>query len=424
MVLKGWKMHLKILVSLSLIFLGLGASEIESPKSKQGVSLIDSFKTFSIDDSYLSSYKKEQIKIDKKRVELQSDNLKYDWISSIMGSASYTNSDSLGYTKETLSASITIDQPIFKSGGIWYAIKYAGANREFLRLGTEQNQLNLLKSVISYLFQIKKYEMQILKQKLLIKNSNIDVMRKKEQYESGLLDSSFLDSAILDRSRLEIALLDLESQKHSIVMKFKSISDLDYKSTKLPKFMLIKKSTYLDSLLSLKSKRAEEIKNRYLKKMTVSNYLPTVSFFAGYYAKKDSFNGMSQSSDYNQFGLRFSMPLYSVNKSRDIEIKQLDLLKSKLEYLDLKRDEENTYTDSVERLKILDKKIEIVKRNEKLYASLLSATKESYSAGEKTIYDVNTLKNSMKTTSLDIKIYELDKQMILLELYAKMNGEI
>lgn len=374
--------------------------------------------------SYLSSLKKEKLDIDKKRVELESDNLKYDWIKQIVGSYSYTNSDQIGITKETDMFSVSLDQPIFKSGGIYYSIAYSGANREFMRLSTKLNEQTLIKNVISAWLLMKKYDLQIEKQKYLLENAKIDVIRKKEQYDSGFLDSSFLDSAILDKSRLEIALVDLESLRYSQLMKFKSLSDLDYKSITPPKFSMVEKSVYLDKSLAIKSRDLEGKKLDYLKKMTVSNYLLTVSLFGGYYDKRDEWGNLRVDDSYNQFGVRVSMPLLDVNRGRTIELRQLDFLKSRLELEDTKKEEENLYDDAVKKVELLQKKIELVKKNEKLYNSLLNSTRELYEAGEKTIYDVDTLKNSMATTIIDKKIYEIDVQQVLLELYAKMNGEI
>ncbi|NQY93303.1 MAG: transporter, partial [Campylobacteraceae bacterium] len=46
--------------------------------------------------------------------------------------------------------------------------------------------------------QIKKQNIRIQKQNLLIKNAVIDVERKKEQVLNGLIDTSYLDNSILD----------------------------------------------------------------------------------------------------------------------------------------------------------------------------------------------------------------------------------
>jgi outer membrane protein TolC len=127
---------------------------------------------------------------------------------------------------------------------------------------------------------------------------------------------------------------------------------------------------------------------------------------------------------YNQIGVKVSMPLIDVNRGRTIEIRQLEYLKSKIELQDKELEEGNIYQDSVKKIELLNKKIDIVTNDAKLYDSLLISTKELFEAGEKTIYDVRNLENSKQTMILDKKIYDIDAQKVLLELYAKMHGEI
>jgi len=372
--------------------------------------------------SLLSALKQEKLEIDRQKVELESDNLKFNWIEKIVGSYSSlkTNGKANG-DKNTDTFSITLDQPVFKSGGIYYAIQYAEANREFLRLSTTLNKQTLIKSVISAWLTMKKYDLQIMKQKYLIKNAKIDIIRKKEQYEGGFLDSSYLDKAILTKTNLEKNLIDMESQRYSQLMIFKSLSDTNYMDITPPVFVMINREKYINNSLILKRQNAEKKRAEYLKKMTIANYLPTFSIYAGYY---DSFNGSNSNDSYNQIGFKISMPFIDVNRGRTIEIRQLEFLKSKLEMQDNKLEEDNIYQDFVKKIELLNKKIVIITDDAKLYDSLLISTKEFFEAGEKTSYDVENLKNSKQTMILDKQIYEIDVQKNLLELYAKMHGEI
>lgn len=395
-------MRLKQLISLSVFALVLSASD---------------------NSAYLSSLKQEKLDIDKQTNELESDNLKYDWVNQVTGSYSYTNSDQSGIDKETNLFSITVDQPIFRSGGIYYAVQYSGANREFLRLSTKLSEQNLIKSVISSWLLMRKYDLQIQRQKHLIDNAKIDVIRKKEQYESGFLDSSYLDNAILNKSSLEKSLIDIESLRYSQLMVFKSLSDSDYLSITPPKFTMIEKNEYLDKSILIKQQSSDEKRTEYLKNVTVASYLPKVSVFGGYYDSRED-SSVVNNNNYTQYGIKVSMPLLDVNRGRSIELKQLDFLKSKLQSADTKKEEGNNYQDAFNKIELLKKKIDIAINDESLYNSLLVSTNELFEAGEKTIYDVDTLKNSQQTMILDKKIYEIDAQQILLDLYAKMYGEI
>nr|MDA3907466.1 TolC family protein [Sulfurimonas sp.] len=145
------------------------------------------------------------------------------------------------------------------------------------------------------------------------------------------------------------------------------------------------------------------------------------SLFGGYY---DSSIKQSNDENYNSYGVTISMPLFDVNRGRTIELRQLEYLQSKLQVADTKVEETNAYQDSLKKIEFLKKKIEIAIDDEKLYDSLVTSTKNLYEAGEKTIYDIDTLKNSKQTMIFDKKIYEIDAQQVLLNLYAKMYGEI
>lgn len=373
----------------------------------------------------LSALKQQKVEIDKQKNELESDNLRYDWVKQIVGTYSYSNSDyQSSVDKKTGLFSVTIDQPIFKSGGIYFAIKYAGANREFLRLSTQLNEQNLIKNVIASWLMVKRYDAQIMKQKALIENAKIDIIRKKEQYENGFLDSSFLDTAILNKGTLEKALIDMEASRFEQIMSFETFSDVDYTTIEPPKFFLIDEKNFLENSLLVAQQNANSIKTDYLKKMTIANYFPTVSFTAGYYDSTIDVGSTTTKDTYRNFGLKVSMPLIDVNHARTIEIRKLEALKSKLELADIKISEKNEYKSAVNKIDLLTKKGQIALEDYKLYESLLNATMELYEAGEKTIYDVDTLKNSKETMKFDKQIYDIDIQLSLLNLYAKMNGKI
>ena len=126
--------------------------------------------------------------------EENSSKLKKDWINPI--DLSYTKSYTDLY--DTTKSAITISQPIFKSGGIFSAIKYAEANYKYNKLDINMQRKELIKDATTMLFNLHVIDLNIKKNQLLLKNANIDIIRKKEQVLNGFLDTSFLDNAILD----------------------------------------------------------------------------------------------------------------------------------------------------------------------------------------------------------------------------------
>ena len=140
--------------------------------------------------------------------ELQSDILSKSWINpvTVRYGKDYTTRFRTG-TLDTGNFSVYIDQPIFRSGGIYYAIKYSGALRNANRAEIILQKRQMIGDAVSILFQLKKIRLEQKKMKYQIKNDLIDIQQKRDSYEAGLLDSSFLDQAILKKSQDETALL-------------------------------------------------------------------------------------------------------------------------------------------------------------------------------------------------------------------------
>lgn len=405
--LKGYKMHLKNLAKGLSLFLCLSLYANEG-------------------NDFLSKLKQDQLNIDKQTDELNSDNLKYNWINPITAQYSYSETRQVVAPQKSTTFSVGIaNQPIFKSGGIYYAIKYAGANREFLRLSTRIKEQDLIKSVIAAWYSIKKLDLQIKKQEVLIENAKIDIIRKKEQYENGFLDSSYLDNAILTKNSLEKSLVDMQTNRYEQLMNFQALSDATYATILPPKFSLVDEKNFMENSLAIKQKNSDILREEYTKKMTIASYLPTVTVGATYNDKRNDNAAREVIHEAsNNVGITVSMPLYDINRGRTIELKRLAYLKSKLALEDTKRSENKSYQNIIKQVEFLQKKVNLSKEDYKLYASLLESTQDLYNAGEKTIYDVDTLQNSQKTMQYDQMIYEVDIQLALLNLYAKMYGTI
>jgi len=364
----------------------------------------------------LSKTQKDIIKNEKLQNEKSSDILELDWVNPVTLSYTHTKSDKTTPSQTSDIFSISINQPIFRSGGIYYAVQYAKANREFLKLSTSLKEKSLLSSAFTTLLNLKNMDLKIQKQELLIKNAKMDILRKKEQYLNGVLDSSFLNNAILSKNRLEITLLDMKSTKADLLKTFHTLSTLDYKNIKIPHLKIVNIDKYIKNNILLKNANANIKQLEYLKKMTISNYLPTVSLFANYNDSKIKYF-KTENDSYKSYGLSISMPLYDINRRKNIELQKLKVLKSKLEMIDKKHSEEELYKSIVKKIEFYKKKIELAKEEEKLYASLLKTTNDLFNSGEKTIYDVKTMKNSLKSTLFDKKIYQNDLDIELFKLY-------
>jgi outer membrane protein TolC len=380
---------------------------------------------FSMDElpDILSENKSKILNYQKEKNQIESDKLQKSWISPIVVSYKKNYSEQLISGRvDTGSFSIGIDQPIFKSGGIYFAIKYADAIRGLNGTSIEIQKRAMIGNALSILYNLKKLALNQKKLRLLVKNDNIDILQKRDSYDSGLIDSSFLDQSILKKNSDEIQLLDIELSIQKLKNDFYLLSDKNPSSIKLPKLKLIKESRYKGKNLELVKEKFAVREKSYSSKMTWTKYLPTISIQARYTDSDPSaiFVNPNLKEAYNSYGFTISMPI-SINSLRDIESSKVSYMEAETKLMDKKKDIENEYKLVLKNLAILDKKISLSKKDEKLYKSLYKSTKNLQKAGEKTKLDTELMGNSLKIKKYDQQIYRIDKELQLLSLYIKVH---
>ncbi len=352
----------------------------------------------------------------------QSDTLENSWINPIM--LQYSKSYSTQFTDQTVqtgSFTVGIDQPIFRSGGIYFAIKYAQALRGVNDTSIELKKRETIGQAVKLLFQIKKTKLLQKKQKLLIKNDTIDIRQKRESYEAGLMDSSFLDQAILKRSQDETQMLETKTALMGLEQSFSLLSDKDPHTLKLPKLKLISAERYRGANLELVRDKLRAKEKGYNAKMTWAKYMPSVSVQARYTDAdlNPLFARPGLEEKYFTYGFSISMPI-NINMFSDIEASKVAHLKAQTEVIERKSSIDSEYKLIQNKLRIMDQKIKLAKKDERLYLRLYKTTKNLERAGEKTSFDTAMMRNSLEIRKLDQKIYRLDKQIELIELYTKV----
>jgi outer membrane protein TolC len=370
-------------------------------------------------ESYISENKKQQFIYDYEKNDAESSKLRDSWIAPIYLNYNYSVSEPYGSEQSAQSAAVRVEQPIFQSGGIYFGIKFAEASRLYSNYSVDVAKRKLTKDAISLLMQIKQTALKIDKQKLLIKNAQINLELKKEQYLNGQLDSGFLDSAIIDKNSVTQALYDIETSKERLISKFNAISDMSYEKAQIPHLDMLEKEKFLSHNIVVNLADSEIEKNRYYKNVTVTKYLPRVSLTGGYnYVKNENqlFSQNDGERNYYDYGVKASMPL-DINSFVDVESSRVDYLKSKVVIEDKKRELTALFEQVMQNIENFDKKRLLSVANRDIYAKLLSDTKELFSAGYKTEYDVELLDNSLSIQGIDLSIYDIDKQLELLTLY-------
>lgn len=377
---------------------------------------VNSYALDSMDESILSDVRKKPFDLTQEQSKEEASKLKKDWINPI--TLQYTKN--LGEEYKNEKSIISINQPIFKSGGIYEAIKYANSTYDYSTISTKQSKNELVKQAYNLLYSIEKSKLNINRAKLSVENAKIDVKRKKEQVLNGFLDSSYLDDALLTLNNSKTSLVELEAQKKELINSFHSISSQKYTKFKLPEFNIVTQKDFIKNNIELKKANIDIEKKDSFSKITVAKYLPSVNVFYNY--SKNHFTdgkpGFTRDSDQN-YGLSISVPLDS-RTLNDIESKKIDYLKSKLDLTNKIEDEKTFYLNKINKIEKLDKKIEITKEDLKVYDSILSIIKEEKEAELKTQSDFDTLQNSQKIKLIDLDIFKIERQLELLELYAKL----
>jgi len=369
--------------------------------------------------NYLTEEKNQIFDYQEMKNQLEMDKLHDSWISPI--TVSYQENwttQPLSGTQSSSAFSIGIDQPIFRSGGIYYAIKYSEALRGANSREIAMQKRALVGQAIDILFSIRKLKLQHQKLKLLVRNDTIDIRRKQESYTAGILDSSFLDQAILKRNQDESQMLDIELNLAKLRSSFRLLSRKNPDRLKVPHLKMISLKHYKRNHSEVAKKQLRVLEKKYNSKMTWAKYLPTLSVHARYTNTNQHRAGLDD--DYSTYGFTLSVPL-SINSGTDIESSRVSYMQSMTELQDSRRAVALEYRIVRKSIAILNKKSALARKDERLYQRLYKRTKDLVKAGEKTTQDVETMHNSLRIKKLDRRIYAVEKQQQLLKLYTKVS---
>lgn len=369
------------------------------------------------DEKIISDKRLKNFELSSEQIKEDSSKLRKDWINPI----TYQYKKNLGEEFETAQSIISINQPIFQSGGIYKAIKYADSTYDYASLELDQQKKDLITQALNLLYGIEKTNLNIQKAKYTLENAKIDVNRKKEQVLNGFLDASYLDDALLTLNSTKHNLVDLKYQKQELINSFNNISSQDYTKFELPVFKLFSEKEFIENNIELKKAEADMEKKGNYSFMTMAKYLPSVNAYYTYSKYHDIDDNTKLTKENDQtFGLTLNVP-FDTRTYNDVQSKRIEYLKSKLNLENSIDDEKTFFKTKFEKISMLDERLQITREDLEVYDSILKIINEEKQAQIKTQSDLDTLQNSQKIKSLDLKIYEIDRQIELLELYAKLH---
>lgn len=366
---------------------------------------------YSSENSLIRTNKQEIIKLQKQEIEENANRLRYEWISPLSISSSYSKSST--QDDNVLDASINLNQDIFRSGGILYTIEYADVKNQSSLNSLSLEYTSLYKQLYTSLLDMKRLRLTLEQAEFSLKNADIEVYLKTQQYKAGDVDITELNRALREKNS---ALKSKLSAQQAIVEKeiaIKKLTHKDIDSIQVPKFHLISEDEYKERNYELLASKLDSQLSASSYKRTTSAYLPSLSV-NGAYGYTDNPN-INFKDDYYSMGLTFSMPL-DYNYFSTVQESKVVYLNKKLQVTESQIDIKALYDSSMSKINNYKENQDLTRENITLYTELIDITQKALSSGVKTGYDLETLQNTKEIDELELKISELNIQMELVEL--------
>ena len=313
-------------------------------------------------------------------------------------------------SKNTLS--VRLEQDIYKSGGNFYALQKASLQEKLDLRKLEQQKRSLVFSAYQIIVGLKKIDLSLGKQALLLENKKISVKTLQDKYAQGLIGSSVLESAFIERNTLENVLFSLQTTKDDLLFSLKKLSDKDYTTITLWELKSLEQSSFLASNYAIQIAKLDyDYKNSFAKNTTTS-FLPKVTAYYNYN------NDLTNEQTSDSYGIRATFVL-NTNAIPAIQIAKIASVQTLDSLQDTKADEANFYTQVQNDLQSMQERIANMQKNISFYDTLVKSTTEQYRQKLRTKNDVIVIKNTKQSAQKDLAIFKLDKHLKLAKLYEK-----
>lgn len=362
----------------------------------------------SLSASELSNLKEREFKLREQKSRVESEILENSWINSLNLSTTLDRSKS----SKGESISLSLSQDIFRSGGILYLIEYAKLSRALNLSQIDIERLQSIYQIYNLSLEIEKVELSIKMQDILIENAKIDISVKEEQYESGVIDISYLDEAIIELNSLINQKESLKESKEELKRELKYLSDKSYSEIKLNELTIPSIDSFLErNFLNIKKEAIE------LKKLAIEiqerEFLPKLSINSSL----NYDNNLRDSENY-RFMLTLSVPI-DFDYKRKIESKKLDYMIERVSLEQSVREEREFYRSTLAKIDSIERKISNSQTIINRYSSLIEQVKELYKNGLKTKEDLEIIQNRQVSKEIEIEIFKLDREIEILNLLKR-----
>jgi len=329
----------------------------------------------------------------------------------------YNKSNPYDNTQTSKNASINLNQPIFRSGGIYWQIKKGKIVKSLSEKLLNKKEHQLIFSLYELVLNIQKLDLQLQKQELAIENQNILIKNRQDKYLHGVLDLSRLDEAIIDLNSLKNKKEEIYQARIDLIANLRDLTDLEYNEITIPEFEIIPEETFVKKNFDIDIQKTN-IKNSELdKKLAYAQFLPKISVFGSYQYDDSEFQKINESTTY---GVKLTIPI-GFGFSNAIETAKATYLKTRSELNDKIETAHNLYKKIISKMESVKRKVANTQELLMSYESLYKTTKEYYESDLKTAETVKILENRVKINKLDLKIYEIELKILKLLFYKNIS---
>jgi len=348
--------------------------------------------------------------------ELEDSKLQKDsWINPISIEVTTSKLKDIGINNaiKTNKISINLEQEIFKSGAILETITKGKNLINLSVLSNKEQKQQILFLIYQYVINLRIIDLNLQKQIILIENKELEIEKKLDMYNNGLVDISELDESIIELSELKNSIENLKIDKSTFINELKNLSFKSYTEISLDSLSNISIDKYLEHNYIVEIKKLQVKDSKHESNITKSSYLPKIALY-GTYGYGDIQN--EADDNYYEYGVKISMPLdYNFNKN--IQSKKLKSLITSSQLQDIKDEEKNNYNLIQEKLKYFDNKIQNTKTIVKRYKNIQNLVFDLYQNSLNTKTDYITISNRLKVVNMDIKILQLQRKQIFNQLF-------
>lgn len=364
----------------------------------------------------LSDEKLELLQLKREKIREDISLQERNWISPLRLSLGINrNKNATFMESETRSAGVDWSQDLFRSGGIGYSIDQAKALGMSKLLGVDREESEYLKQAYTLYAQCERDRLKYKQNKLTLHNRDLDLFIVTAKYKTGSADISELNRATIDRDTARTAVIGSKNllRNEEYALK-KLLGTAQINPDALASIPLVSKEEYLAQHLELLQYEAQDKSDEAAAKIVRSSYLPKLTINGSYGYTDYQGDWVGYSGDNYNYGATLSMPL-DINTRAQMQSSRLQLLQTRTARLDRAQELGQEYDMRFFTIADYEERIGVAQEMLRIYEELYAFTQPQVTTGAKTVYELESLGNSVKIQEFE---KEIQTHNILIEKIA------